>query len=111
VATKTTAVQIYKQSELKQANLDVLSGKKVLTIETNDVATRLSDVNIAGLVLLKNALDDLLKKPQDMSMAASMFAHKYVRVSPKQKKYLTDMLKSYLGIETIEAAVEVYTTA
>ena len=107
----STAIQKYKQQELKQANLDVMSGRKVLVIETNEATTRLSDVNIAGLVLLKNSFEELLKTPKDLGMAASMYAHKYLRVTPKQKKYLTDMLKTYLKIDTLEAAVELHNAA
>ena len=105
------AIQKYTQETIKQANLDVMSGRKILVLETNDVTTRLSDVNIAGLVLLKNSFEELLNTPKDMGMAASMYAHKYLRITPKQKKYLVDMLRTYLKIETLEDAVALHNAA
>lgn len=96
----TTAVIKYEQKDLKKACRDVLTGKHQLVVSVTQRADRLSDINIAGMTLLKECFDEL--GPKEVSFLGNMYAHKYEHITPKQYKYLNDLLGKYLDL-TLEA--------
>lgn len=87
----------YTQGDLRQAYRDVIRKEHMLELEVVEKAERLTNVNIAGYMLLRDCLDELA--PREAKFAADMYAHKYCGVSFKQARWLSKLMLTYLNVE------------
>jgi len=90
------AIQKYTQETKDKAYLDTLKGANTIEIEANIEYPRLSQTNIAGMMLVKSCFESLT--PKEFSFAAQMYAFKYDKPSVKQLKWLTTLLADHLAL-------------
>lgn len=95
----SAALVAYCQESLAKACADVTRGAYDLTIVAAVKTERLTDTNIAGFLLLRQALHDMT--PAEVSFAGQMYAKQYPP-SVKQAAWLKKLLKAYCGIALAE---------
>lgn len=95
----SASIVAYCQESLNKACADVSRGDYSLSIVAAKKTERLSDTNIAGFLLLRQALTDMT--PTEVSFAGQMYAKQYAP-TVKQAAWLKKLLNTHCGIQLAE---------
>jgi len=96
---KKKALTKYDPRHLRVVTDNVYLGDYTLDIPTDAYNMNLTDTNKAAYTLLKHALFDL--RPNDIKFLGTMSGANFI--TPKQRKYLADLLKRHLDITLADA--------